>query len=286
MSLEKDIINLQESIGGSGKFPTSGFKFDAETGFAKKREGQNTVPNPRSVGDDVKPAGYEVHNILGKQVNVPYFREPSTVDPETGEEIKGDVTNQFRQGADDPTGRDDADEKGILDIIARIMGIEPDDKSTQDPATRAAAEAEAERKRKNKELDDKGFSPGFHFDTMTHENVRHDQIRNIILEQRGAGAAGKGGLLGGLGKDIAISTGINLAIGALLGLSDDQVQTIFKQPTMTSTRGPEEVLADTKKLKPKTGGELAQEGPRSKKIMKKIKGKLEDRRAKERAARK
>ena len=48
MSLEKDIVALHESIGGSGKFPTSGFKLDPETGFAKSRQGSNTVPNPAS----------------------------------------------------------------------------------------------------------------------------------------------------------------------------------------------------------------------------------------------
>ena len=55
---------------------------------------------------------------------------------------------------------------------------------------------------------------------------------------------------------------------------------------MTTSRGPEDLLAKTRKQKEITGGSLAQEGPRTKSTKKKVKDTLESRRSKERAARK
>ena len=270
MSLEKDIVALHESIGGSGKFPTSGFKLNPETGFANPRRGSNTVPNPASVGADVTPAGYEKHNILGKEVNIPYFS------------YEGDPRKQHGRGPDDPIGRSDVDRSYtdiIGDFIKRMFGIEGDtegdtksDKNTTTTTDPDAVSAE-EEKRKNKGTEDpefKGYSAS--------ESVRHNEIKNTILEN-------KSGILKGIGS-FALQTAALSALQSLLGMSDSEVQSFMGRKTMTSPRGPEELLAKTRKQKSISGGELAQEGPRSKRIKKKIKGTLESRRSKERAMKK
>ena len=268
MSLEKDIVALHESIGGSGKFPTSGFKLDPETGFAKSRQGSNTVPNPASVGADVTPAGYEKHNILGKEVNIPYF----------------DNQKMHGRGPDDPIGKDTGD-RSYYDIISsfleRMIGIEGDAEGDENTTTDPDSVSAEERKRKTKnpdnpinkgtrELEYKGYS--------ALESVRHSEIKNTILEN-------KGGIMKGIGS-FALQTAALSALQSLLGMSDSEVQSFMGKKTMTSPRGPEELLAKTRKQKSISGGELAQEGPRSKRIKKKIKGTLESRRSKERAMKK
>jgi len=269
MSLEKDIVALHESIGGSGKFPTSGFKLDPETGFAKSRQGSNTVPNPASMAD-VTPAGYEKHNILGKEVRVPYF----------------DNQKMHGRGSGDPIGKGTGD-RSYYDIISsfieKMIGIEGDaegdENTTTDPDSVSAEERERKRNIKNpdnpinkgtRELEYKGYS--------ALESVRHNEIKNTILEN-------KSGIMKGIGS-FALQTAALSALQSLLGMSDSEAQSFMGKKTVTSPRGPEEVLAKTRKQKSISGGELAQEGPRSKRIKKKIKGTLESRRSKERAMKK
>ena len=188
------------------------------------------------------------------------------------------------RGADDPIGKDTGD-RSYYDIISSFIekmfgnegdaegdaegDVEGDENTTTDPDSVSAEE----RKRKTKgtrELEYKGYSAS--------ESVRHNEIKNAILEN-------KGGIMKGIGS-FALQTAALSALQSLLGMSDSEVQSFMGKKTVTSPRGPEEVLAKTRKQKSISGGELAQEGPRTKRIKKKIKGTLESRRSKERAMKK
>ena len=286
MSLEKDLKTILESIGGSGTFPTGGFKLDPATGFAQDRRrktGSVTVPTPASAGD-LKPAGYDTHNILGRSVKIPYFDDHKmfgkmrATQPQEEPRTLGSDAKKVGQGAVElvAAGIEYMGREGRE--LLQYLGYRDDENPTADEI-RKRIEAQEPTK------------PGYMIPRFRVENtqVRREEIKNIINEQAAGRAVSS--LLnkipgqGPLGKGVNIAFGYSL-IQNLLGASDEQMTDLFGTGISTTPRGPEGVLAKTRKLKARTGGELSQEGPRSKRIKKKVKGTLETRRSKERAARK
>tara|TARA_R100001509_G_scaffold93877_3_gene54297 strand:- start:852 stop:1643 length:792 start_codon:yes stop_codon:yes gene_type:complete len=263
MSLEKNIRTIMESIGGSGNFPTGGFKLDPATGFAKKRnEPSVKVPTPASAGD-IKPAGFKTQSILGRNVEIPYF--DNYMSPETSpaegkgyfqmvRDFLGNVTNAVISGFGTP----------------EEVGIKPG-MSEEEIMALIAAHDKKKKEKEEKDLEARGYTP--------LESTRHDHIKSTITESFG-------GILRGLGFQVGSLAAYDY-LSNLLGASPDEMNALLGvERTVTTPRGPEAALAKTRKLKGVPGGELAQEGPRSKTIKKKVKGTLETRRSKERATRK
>tara|TARA_R110002012_G_scaffold179281_2_gene344866 strand:- start:773 stop:1687 length:915 start_codon:yes stop_codon:yes gene_type:complete len=292
---------IRESIGGTGKFSSS-FTYSAETGLGRATKSpDNTnqrtfhVPLPKSSG--LAQAGrlpgspegapeymdpdyeYETQIILGNKVKIPKKKRSAK-----GYDSYDDPTNVGVEGDKPPDPEKDEKSDEAPDSGSA------DQKSSFSPPKTNMGELTDREGNKYRWIESEGRYGKVYTSPwrdraggMTSEEFyRHQLIRKTMTEQRGRGIGSAiGGGIKSIAGYVAIDQGFQL-IGKLLGLSDEEMEQQFGRQKQTTPKAASDALADVKALKPISGGELSQEGPRTKKIKGRVKNILTGRRTKER----